>query len=128
MLSQDDLIRARNIVSNMIEKYPDNIVYCGDFNQWVTNVDGIYDLDEKSGWAINCASRVSHSVRHYAPDLSPIESAKCCMPNTICKSCRASSMAMASAIDRLEDFSRDKQGFIQWLNIMEMWSKIYLIN
>ena len=127
LLTPDDLIRARDAVNEMLIKYPATVLYHKDFNNWVTNTDGIYRIDPESGWAEDCASKIGHSMKHFAPDLSEIKDTKCCVPNITCESCRCFSMAMASAIDKLEQFSQSEDGFRQWLNIIEMWASLFLV-
>ena len=128
ILKPEDLKLARDTVNEMLDSYPETVIYHRDFNNWVTDSDGIYQIDPVSGAAQDCASRLEGLMKHFAPDLSSIKDTKCCVPNIICESCRCFSMAMASAIDRLEHFSQSEEGFKQWLNIIDMWSDLFLVN
>lgn len=126
LLDADSLKEVRGVISNLIEEYPKTVVFSQSFNEWVTREDGVYSIDPDTGWATSCASRLNNTMRHYLPDLSQEVSTKCCTPNIECSTCRLYSMAYASAIDSLPEFSNSVGGFGEWLDITSTWCRLFL--
>lgn len=126
MFKGDDLKRARDTVDELMEKYPETIIFSHAYNQLITEPGGIYDIDPESGWARNCATRNIGHHRHFHVDLQQ-DDAKCCSPNIECKTCRAYLQSYGSFTTWFDQFLQTEEGFDQWLDIKDTWGRLFLV-
>jgi len=99
MLSNNQLIEIRDLLDTFIDKYPDTVLYTKAYNHWVTNINGLYKINETTGIAEDCAIKKQKYNLHYRTDFTSTGS-KCCMPNIDCTHCRAYAGSFGSAIAR----------------------------
>jgi len=103
--------------------YPDTIIHNDDYNDWVTQDDPIYDLDE-NGIAKNCGNRLNENFQHFDVEQNQHQG-KCCSPNIDCSDCRAYAMGLGSYVANHYDF-KDLDKFEKWLGVFAHWMKLYL--
>jgi hypothetical protein len=124
MLSGEDLLQARNTVSELMDEFPDTILYSRAYNDWSTKQGPLHQVDE-TGLALNCGSRILGSMSYYGPDLKPLNP-KCCTPDLDCSQCRIMSGGWSSKLQPgLEDVA-DESAFSNWLEMMEALKKIFV--
>lgn len=124
-LEPQDYIAIHNQIEQLSNDYPNTIIHSRDYGHWIANNEGIYQLDEQSN-AINCASRLTQQMRHFAPNTQRINETKCCTPNIECRTCRLYAMAYASKIHRLQEHLDSMASFQSWLNIAEAWAALFV--
>lgn len=124
----DDLLKqARDTVDDLIEKYPDTIIFSHAYNHLVTDPKGVYDIDPMTGIARDCAANGLDNHWHYHVDLERDDS-KCCSPNIDCNTCRAYVQSYGSFEDRLPRFLETEKTFDDWLEIMNTWCRLFLVD
>lgn len=126
ILTADDLERVRDRIDDMIEIYPDVVYHSHAYNRFVTNPNGIYDIDPETGLAKNCSGMHSPWHQTHRVDLG-LSDGKCCTPNTNCRHCRLSSISMSSFMFRLNDFLGSVEDFVAWMDICEQWGRGHLL-
>lgn len=119
------LADIRATLAEVAARHPATVIYSGAYNHWVTNPDGLYRIDPATGWAMDCGTRNSARHRHVRADLSASVS-KCCSPNIDCRTCRIYGMASGTAVSRFRRFAASYDGFRDWLDIAEQWSRLFL--
>ncbi len=124
ILDEEKLKETRYILDNFIDLYPDTVVYNKSFNHWITNPNGIYEIDSSTGIAIDCGARNDQKNMHFRTDFSSSNS-KCCLPNIDCRNCRAYAVAYGSATARYKQFIKTREGFDKWNEIAELWREIF---
>lgn len=127
-LSRADLERIRVLVDQAIERSPETVIYSHDFNDWINAPQGLYEVDENSGVALNCGSKCTSAYRHYRADFIAANDVKCCAPNIDCRHCRLYAQSLATALHRFPDFSATESGFRRWLGFWELWCRIFLVD
>ncbi len=121
----DDLKRCREEVDEIIDDFQGTVVYPSAFNHEVT-IDGpLFDIDENTGIATNCAGL--HNGTHKTI-LSTLKESpnKCCIPNIDCKTCRLLANVLPSRLAPYDKDVQDAQAVRNWLNIRRYWSWFYL--
>lgn len=125
ILEAEHLARSQALIGQAMEDYAENILYDAQYNRWVHQVNGLYDIDPDTGIATNCAARVTHHYRHFHVDLSDAGDVKCCTPNIACQSCRLYAQSLGSALQRQTRSSRRGQDFEQWLQLWKLWHQLF---
>jgi MoaA/NifB/PqqE/SkfB family radical SAM enzyme len=125
--NKEDLLKIRHLLEHYRNKYKDTIIYSGAYNDWVTNPNGLYVIDPVTKIAINCEIMKQEYNIHYRTDLTS-ENSKCCSPNLECQNCRAYAMAHGTVIARYKEFLENFEEFEKWLEIADVWTKLFLRN
>lgn len=123
--SPEDLIHCRETITQIIDDFPETVVYPHSFNREVTQNESLYKLDPKTGFAMNCAGRHNGTHETY---LSTLEKStqKCCMPNMDCVTCKALAAYLPSRLmPRFQDVA-SKENLKDWLEICHYWAWFYL--
>jgi hypothetical protein len=131
--SQDDhlapspemLLEIRDVLDEIVEAFPETMIYSRAYNHWVTNPEGLYKIDPATGWALDCETRRAGHHRHFRTDLTDSAS-KCCSPNLECRDCRAYAMASGTAVSRFRRFLSSFDAFCDWVAIAEQWSRLFI--
>jgi len=127
IFTEDDLEKARDTVDDLMEKYPETIIYSHAYNKLVTTPGGIYDIDPDTGWATDCASKNIGHHRHFHVDLET-DDAKCCSPNIDCGTCRAYLQSYGSFTTWFTRFLQSEELFDDWLEIKDTWARLFLVD
>lgn len=121
----DSLSKCRDIVAELIEDFPDTIVYPRAFNHEVTTPGPLYQLDPVTGYATDCAGFHNGTHETYLNNLQ-MSQAKCCMPNIDCGSCRALTSYLPSRLRPRPHDVEDVASLKRWLEICDYWAWFYL--
>lgn len=123
-LGPDELARARDALEQVMDDYPQTVLYSSRFNRWITGSGPIYELDS-SGVALGCGSRITGRLRYHRTDLRQAD-VKCATPDIDCATCRMYSGGWSSRFaPRTEDVAT-KQDFLEWLDMIEVLGRIFL--
>ncbi len=122
-LSPASFRAARAEIEACKASYPDTIIYEAAYDDWVSQDDPLYDLDEQ-GIAKNCGNRLTDHFQHISVDLER-HSGKCCMPNIDCSDCKAYAIGYASYLALHHNF-KDLDMFEKWLDVLNTWLKLYM--
>lgn len=119
-----DLAKTRETLAATIEDYPDTVVYCHEYNDYMCQPGSRYTLDE-NGIALDCQSRIVNPMRYYTTDLTS-RSVKCCTPDIDCSQCRMYSGGWSSRFIPTPQDVTNREAFIAWLNIIDTLGRIFL--
>jgi sulfatase maturation enzyme AslB (radical SAM superfamily) len=123
--TSEDLEKCRNVIDELASKFPNTIVYPKAFNHEVTKEGSLFDLDPETGIATNCAG--VHNGTHKTILSTLKEStAKCCVPNIDCSSCRLLATVLPSRLMPKVSDIQTKDSVRDWLNINRYWAWFYL--
>ncbi|SNT01205.1 radical SAM protein [Tropicimonas sediminicola] len=117
--------RARRRAAELIDAFPDTLVYSRAYNDWITDPAPRYELDE-NGDAPHCLSRIGGSLSLTGPDLNPLENAKCCTSDVDCSTCRLYSGGLASRLSLRTPDLASRDAFANWLDICQQLFGIYI--
>jgi hypothetical protein len=67
----ETLLEARSAVTRAMERFPRTVVYSSSYNEWATREGPLYDIDEATGIAKDCHSRMVGTMKYYKGDLRP---------------------------------------------------------
>ncbi|MBV8978089.1 MAG: radical SAM protein [Alphaproteobacteria bacterium] len=124
MLSQDDLRAAERVVLELMEDFPETVLYSRAYNRWSTQPGPLHALDDE-GNAPLCGSRITSLMHYYGSDLARKE-IKCCTPDLDCSQCRIMSGGWST---KLAPDARDlasADSFADWLEMMEALKRIFV--
>lgn len=124
-LQLDEGSRVHEAVERVRARYPQTIVYSPEYFTWFGSGASIHRLDPATGWSLNCASRLTDTMRHFRPDLSRDEVSKCCTPNVDCGTCRLYSMSYSTQIGGLADHVGSTRELARWVSIVETWEALF---
>lgn len=123
ILSPDDFARARSVIEQAMDHYPETVVYSLAYDDWITR-DGVYDLDE-NGVARNCSNRIDDMHRAFLVDQSQSQ-LKCSNPTIDCSECRTYVSSMASYIRNERRQILRRQGRSNWTEVFACWQDIFI--
>ncbi len=120
------LDRCRAIVSDLMQEFPETVVYTKAYNDWVTQHGSIFEIDPETGIAPECGSRIVGNMKYFGADLNAHE-VKCPTPDINCAECR---MYSAGWSTRLKLFDKDVTSagaFDDWCDIIEALGEIFVL-
>jgi hypothetical protein len=120
-----DLARVRNSVRDLMEEFPDTVLYAAGYNEWVTRSGSLYDIDPETGVATHCGSRIIGKMRYHTSDLQQAER-KCCTPDVDCSQCRMYSGGWSSKFQPTEHDVFNADSFSRWLDMMDVLGRIFI--
>jgi len=124
-LRRDELKAAYARIGELQDRYSDTIRFSPAYAAQMTKPGGLYETDPSTGFAVNCASRLSYQLRHFMPDLSELRDTKCCSPNINCSTCGLYSMAFATMIDELGKVPAEISALEAWMDVTELWESLF---
>lgn len=125
LFSDDDLLRTRETLDELIEDYPDTVIYSHAYNRWATTPGPLYNINPDTGVAENCSSRIIGNLKYYDMDLQSRE-VKCCTPAIDCQECRLYSGGWSSQFAPTPEQVATLDGFSEWLDIILTLGRIFL--
>jgi len=125
VLRDDDLMLVRRTISDLMDEFPDTILYAKAYNTWVTQPGSLYEIDPQTGIATHCGSRIIGTMRYYGADLQP-RSPKCCTSDVDCSQCRMYSGGWSSKFQPGERDVADAGAFADWLDMITVLGRIFL--
>ena len=124
---EGSLAAARRIMDEVLEEYPDTVVYSHAYNRWATQTGPLYDIDPQTGIARDCHSRMVEPMRYFKTDLEHAALEKCGTSDTICSECRMYSGGWSSKFEPRDADVRDTAAFGEWLDMIDTLGRIFLI-
>ncbi|WP_370179815.1 hypothetical protein [Alteriqipengyuania sp.] len=124
---EGSLAAARRIMDEMLEDYPDTVVYSHAYNRWATQIGPLYDIDPQTGIARDCHSRMVEPMRYFKTDLRHAALEKCGTSDTICSECRMYSGGWSSKFEPRDEDVRDARSFAEWTGMVETLGRIFLL-
>jgi hypothetical protein len=119
-----DLIRARRLVCDLMDEFPDTVVYSKAYNDWATAPGPLYEIDDE-GVATRCGSRIVGAMKYFGPDLAP-KTPKCCTSDVDCSQCRMYSGGWSSKFQPGASDLASEAAFCDWLDMMQVLGRIFL--
>ena len=124
MFADEDLARARRVVLDLMEEFPETVLYSRAYNDWSTRPAQLHDTDP-NGLAPRCGSRIGGHMNYYGSDLKPMAK-KCCTPDLDCSQCRIMSGGWSTKLQPDARDLADGNAFSQWLEMIEAISRIFV--
>jgi hypothetical protein len=122
----ESLAAARRAVLQVMEDYPETVIYSKAYNSWSTRPGPLYDIDPTTGIARDCHSRMVEPMRYFKVDLQAAPE-KCGTSDADCSECRMYSGGWSSKFEpRAEDLTGERS-FADWLEMMRTLGRIFLI-
>jgi hypothetical protein len=118
-------MKARKVVAELMEDFPETILYSREYNDWVTTPGPLFELDPVSGRATNCGSRIKDHFQVFLPDLSKSKE-KCCHADINCSECRVYGAGFSSRLSPVTADLGDGEGFEKWLDFVDLVRKIFI--
>lgn len=125
-LIPDDLARCERIVDQLMDQYPDTLIYSRAWNRWIHQPNPLYEINPANNHARDCGSVTTKHYRHYRVDLQETHNAKCCAPNLDCRTCRAYAQSLATILNRIDRFAGSEDDLSDWLEMAQYWCRIFL--
>lgn len=116
LLWSDDTLAAKHrIVDELLDRYPETLVYSRSYNNWVTRPGPLFDI-EPDGTARYCASRTGDSLTIFNTNLE-VAPVKCCTSEISCSHCRMYSGGLASRLRPSVADLASREVFAEYLDI-----------
>jgi hypothetical protein len=125
VFSADDLHKIKDLTTEMLETYPETLLLTQGYNKRMTRSGSLYAIDQETGIAEDCASRIKEPLHYYRVD-GVKQNQKCCTPSIDCKHCRLYSGGWSSLFEPGPEYLVDSQSFIEWLDMIDMLGRIFL--
>jgi hypothetical protein len=123
--SDADLAETRRVLDELMDDFPETVVYTRAYNAWATQPGSLYEIDPASGLAPHCGSRIVGQMSYFTADLKPAD-VKCCTPDVDCSSCRMYSGGWSSKFQPTQRDLGDENAFSDWLDMMKTLGEILL--
>lgn len=121
----ETLLACRKTVRDLMQEFPETIIYTEAYNNWATRLGSMFNVDDASGLAENCGSRIIGNLKYYGTDLQNRE-LKCPTPDIDCRDCRMYSAGWSTRLQiRPEDVTSLK-AVETWCNDIAILGKIFL--
>ncbi len=124
MFSDTDLSEARRTVENLMEEFPETVLYSKAYNDWSTRPGPMHEIDE-NGLAPRCGSRILGHMNYYGSDLKQ-QHPKCCTPDLDCSQCRIMSGGWSTKLQPDAQDLANGEGFAGWMDVLEALNRIFV--
>lgn len=124
MFTDADLACARQTVLDLMDEFPQTVLYSKPYNDWSTKPGPLHPVDE-AGVAPACGSRIVGSMSYYGSDLKPMQK-KCCTPDLDCRNCRIMSGGWSTKLQPDESDLADEAAFGLWLEMVQAIKRIFV--
>lgn len=124
-LEGDSLRRARDTVDELMDDFPETIVYSRAINRRATQPGQIYEVDPISGIAEKCGSRIVGNMRYFKADLKS-EPVKCCTPDVNCRECRMYSGLWSTSLMPTAADVATADTFSDWIDVIRTLGKVFI--
>ena len=123
----ESLAAARRLMDEVLDDFPDTVVYSHAYNHWATQTGPLYDIDPETGIARDCHSRMVEPMRYFKTDMKHAALEKCGTSDAICSECRMYSGGWSSKFEPRDEDVRDAKTFAAWTGMVETLGRIFLI-
>ena len=122
------LADTRRTMINLLERYPDTVLFSWYSAMAHTHEKGLHDLFKCSYPRCNPSKDVGlgRSFRQYRTDLTWDREAACCVPDTDCADCRHYAAASAVVTARLFRHAVDPLTFRSWLDFVDTYLAVWV--
>ncbi len=121
----ETLLACRSLVRDLIQEFPETIIYTEAYNDWATRLGGMFDVDEETGIAKNCGSRIIGNLSYYGTDLQSRE-LKCPTPDVDCRDCRMYSAGWSTRLQIQPHDVLSVEALETWCDDLAILGKIFL--
>jgi MoaA/NifB/PqqE/SkfB family radical SAM enzyme len=125
-LRPSDRLRAADIIDEMIDRYPQRVVFSKRLNDWIHRSPAIHTIDPQTGIATDCAMLKADWHRSYDFDLKPLKGKPCCAPEFDCTDCRVGPVATFTLLNKLTmAMRRSQQARTELLELRDLMMRYY---
>ena len=126
----DSLQRTRDVMMEVLEKYPENVLFSPCNVVAHTHNLGLHDLYSCSYPRMNPSTDIGlgRSFRQYRSDLSWDRNVSCCVPDTDCIDCRHYAAGSAVVTARLYRHATHPDIFKSWLDYVDTYLAVWVMN
>ncbi|MEQ8653350.1 MAG: hypothetical protein RIC87_12875 [Kiloniellales bacterium] len=121
----ESLVACRNTVRDLMDAFPETIVYTDHYNAWATQAGSMFHVDEDTGIASNCGSRIIGTLKYMGADLNARD-LKCCTPDVDCRDCRMYSAGWSTRLQLLPADVASAKSFQTWCDDISALGKIFV--
>jgi len=123
------LVRTREIMLDLIELYPQNVLFSPYNVMAHTHTYGLHELFSCSYPRQNPSTAIGlgRSFRQYRTDLSWDRSVACCVPDTDCVDCRHYASGSAVVTARLHRHANNPETFQSWLDYVDTYLAVWVM-
>ena len=121
----EGLLQARHTIDDLMDAFPETVVYSKAYNNWATEPGPRYEIDPQTGVAVYCGSRMIGQMKYFGPELKPAAK-KCGTSDVECSECRMYSGGWSSKFQPGENDLASEEAFSYWLDVMQALGKIFL--
>ena len=127
--TEKTLLAVRKAMTDVLEKYPDNVLFSYYNIIAHTSKEGLHDLYSCSYPRMNPSEDIGlgRSFRQYRADLSWDRDVACCVPDTDCPDCRHYAAASAVVTARLYRHAANPDQFRSWLDFVDTYLAVWVM-
>lgn len=122
----DSLAQVRRTMDDLIDDFPETVVYSKAYNAWATQSGPLYDIDPETGIARDCHSRMIGQMRYFKTDLQQGQE-KCGTSDAVCSECRMYSGGWSSKFEPRDADLVSEASLADWLDMIAILGRIFLI-
>ncbi len=128
--TEKSLLLTRKTMMELMEKYPENVLFSSYNIVAHTHKYGLHDLYACSYPRMNPSTDVGlgRSFRQYRTDLSWDRSVACCVPDTDCPDCRHYAAGSAVVTARLFHHAAHPLTFKAWLDYVDTYLAVWVMD
>jgi len=126
--TKETLARTRRTMTELLEQYPETVVYSQYNIVAHTDAKGLHDLYSCSYPRMNPSTDIGlgRSFRQYRTDLQWDRAAACCVPDTDCDDCRHYAAGSAMVTARMYRHATDPDHFKAWLDYVDTYLAVWV--
>ncbi|WP_035245828.1 radical SAM protein [Desulfogranum mediterraneum] len=126
--SRESLLRTREMMSELLEEYPQNVLFSPYNIVAHTAEQSLHQLFSCSYPRQNPSAAIGlgKSFRQYRTDLQWDRQAACCVPDTDCSDCRHYAAGSAVVTARMYRHATDPVTFSAWLDYMDTYLAVWV--
>nr|WP_321981766.1 hypothetical protein [uncultured Cohaesibacter sp.] len=124
-IEDEHLKPIRDTLARLIDAYPETVVYSHAYNKWSTSPGPLYSIDERTGIAEDCHSRIRDPMNYYTSTLESVD-VKCCTHEIDCRHCRMYSAGWSSKFEPSLKDLQSRNSFCDWMEMIGVLSDIFV--
>jgi organic radical activating enzyme len=125
----DSLVQTRKAALELLEAYPEHVVFSPYNAVAHTHIKGLHDLYACSYPRMNPSRKLGlgRSFRQYRADLTWDRTVACCVPDTDCPDCRHYASGSAVVTARLHRHAAAPDTFKAWLDYVDTYLAVWVM-